>query len=239
MAYNKAAFAIRSPFITSRPPSRFICELPSTDIITFEVGVTIDGEENNSSYVPTADETLSYQWYKYNSEITGEVADNYEINGVTSAELGTYRLIVSNTYGAVIVPVTLNEGGVPAFWDGSSWQLPPGFGSGSGEIAVLDEERSLRFDADYNLALDLEGCDCTVSAGSDVEIPSGYSLKLFGSLTIEDEVPASTDIDGNPIAAVPAGTLIIEDGASLVQINDVVTNENTGSIDLRRANQWC
>ncbi|WP_115460817.1 T9SS type A sorting domain-containing protein [Winogradskyella aurantiaca] len=234
MAYNKSAFAIRSPFISSRPPSRYVCELPSSNIISFEVGITIDGEENNSGYIPTADEALSYQWYKYNSELAGEIDEDLEFNGVSSSDLGTYRVIVSNTYGAVIVPVTLNEGGTPAFWNGSSWQLPVGYGSGPGEIAVEDKERSLRFDEDYNESVDLEGCDCTVSAGSDVVIPSGYSLKVFDGFTVEDEIPASTDIDGTPIPAVPAGTFVLENNASLVQINDVSTNDNTGEIDMKR-----
>ena len=234
MAYNKSAFAIRSPFISARPPSRYVCELPSSNIISFEVGMTIDGEENNPGYIPTADEALSYQWYKYNSELTGEIDEDLELNGVSSSDLGTYRVIVSNTYGAVIVPVTLNEGGTPAFWNGSSWQLPVGYGSGPGEIAVEDKERSLRFDEDYNESVDLEGCDCTVSAGSDVVIPSGFSLKVFDGFTVEDEIPASTDIDGTPIPAVPAGTFVLENNASLVQINDVSTNDNTGEIDMKR-----
>ena len=234
MAYNKSAFAIRSPVISNRPPSRYICELPSADIVTFEVGVTIDGEENNPGYIPTPDEALSYQWYKYNSELTGEIDKYLQFNGVGSSDLGTYNVIVSNTYGAVIVPVALNEGGTPAFWNGSSWQLPPGFGSGPGEIVILDKERSLRFNADYTLPGALEGCDCTVAAGNDVIIPSGSSLKLFGKITVEDLIPASIDIDGNLIDEIPAGTFYLQNGASLVQINDVSTNQNIGEIVMDR-----
>jgi hypothetical protein len=240
LAYNRAAFAIKSPTIVSRPISRSICRLTSTIDVTFNVEAGIDGRPTGNPK-----EVLSYQWYKFNSEISGETGENLLVPNVTGAELGLYRLKVSNGYGSTIVPVSIEEGGTPSFWNNTTnrWDLPTGFISeidaaanlteAVGKIIIPNKDRRLIYTDNYSQNVDIEGCDCVVPAGSVVTIPSGKTLTLYGNITVEPEVTI-VDLGGGPDTTIPAGLITIENNASLVQTQSVTTNKNSGAIHMER-----
>ncbi|QNK76775.1 T9SS type A sorting domain-containing protein [Winogradskyella sp. PAMC22761] len=235
IAYNKSAFAIKSPEILKSPVSRFVCRFPSSEFVFTALG-GIEGTANSAD----SKENIEYIWYKNNelvpetevSEIEGAYSaytiPDLNFSSSTDLEGTTYKVRIQNGYGAVDLPFTITEGGTPAYWDGTNWVLASVYTDNS--ISVPDGDRSLRFTADYNDPANVEGCDCTVPAGKNVTIPEGYAMTLYNSLTVEEEVAATT-VDGVAVDAIPAATFTIEDDASLVQINDV---ENSGEIKVKR-----
>ncbi|WP_172441676.1 IPT/TIG domain-containing protein [Formosa algae] len=225
MAYNKSAFEIKAPVADALLP-RYVCRLPSTTDITFSVSADVDGGGTGSS-----SETLSYEWSKYNEDLSVS-GTSLTINNVEEDDLATYNVRVYNDFGSIIVPVTLAQGGTPTAWDGTSWSVPSAYSSAG--ITINDEDKSLIFYDDYNKALDLEGCDCTVKAGTNVVIPSGQTLKLYDDLIVEPYQAAYTDSDGNTISAVSAGSFTLKNNASLVQIKDTEGNINEGVINIER-----
>jgi hypothetical protein len=227
MAYNKAAFDIKSPVISESPVSRFICRLPSVSSLVFSAEGSIEGASSTDP-VEAARETITYTWFKNNIEL-GESSNTLTIpSGLTSADLinNNYKVRIANGYGAVDLPFTISKGGVPTYWDGSNWVLPAIYD----DITINDEDRSLIFTANYNQSGDLVGCDCTVPAGNVVVIPDGSAMILFNTITVDPIIPATTE-DGAAVAEVPAGSFTLQNNASLVQINDVV---NSGDIKVER-----
>ena len=223
MAYNKAAFDIKSPVISESPVSRFICRLPSVSSLDFSVKGDIEGTESSDPK-----EEITYTWFKNNLEL-GETSETLTIpSGLTSADLinNHYKVRVANGYGAVDLPFTINKGGTPTYWDGSNWVLPAIYD----DITVNDEDRSLIFSDDYSKSGNLIGCDCTVPAGKVVVIPDGSAMILFNTITVDPIIPATTE-DGVAVLEVPAGSFTLKNNASLVQINDV---ENSGGIVVKR-----
>lgn len=225
LAYNKSAFEIKAPVADALLP-RYVCRLPSTTDITFSVSADVDGGGTGSS-----SETLTYEWSKYNEDLSVS-GTSLTINNVKEDDLATYNVRVYNDFGSIIVPVTLEQGGTPTAWDGTSWSVPSAYSSAG--ITISDEDKSLIFYDDYNKALDLEGCDCTVKAGTNVVIPSGQTLKLYDDLIVEPYQAAYTDSDGNTISAVSAGSFTLKNNASLVQIKDTEGNINEGVINIER-----
>jgi hypothetical protein len=234
MAYNKAAFDIKSPEIDQFPVSRNVCKVPSSTGVTFNTQASINAPTGASG------ETLRYQWYRNFAPISGATSSSYTLPTVTSSDLITYKVRIFNDFGAVDLPVSLSEGGTPTFWNGTTWNFPANFydnqdpSTGSLLFPISDADRNLIFNADYSLNTDLEGCDCIVLAGKNVTIPAGKTLKLYSNLTVEGEQPI-LDIDGNPTGAtIPAATFTLEDNASLIQTKPVTSNENSGDIFVER-----
>ena len=224
MAYNKAAFDIKSPIINEAPISRFVCRLPTISDLIFNVDGNVEA--------PTSDtkETIHYRWFKNNIDLLNDDSNTLTIEaGLTDADLVdvNYRVRVENGYGAVDIPFTINKGGTPSYWDGSNWVLPTIYNN----ITINDEDRHLIFSDDYNETVDLVGCDCAVPAGKSVIIPSGSTITLYNEIMVESAIPAGFDGDGNATNALPAGSFILENNASLVQINDVI---NSGEIKVER-----
>ncbi|MGB3605543.1 hypothetical protein, partial [Psychroserpens sp.] len=211
LAYNRGSFDIKTPVFSQFPISRFVCKLPSSSDVTLSAMAEVSG---GSTGAP--EETLSYQWFKFNNAIPGATSSSYTItDDIDMATLGTYKLRVSNDFGAVVSSVSLSQGGTPTFWNGSEWQLPPVYQDAG--IVLNDEDRGLIFSADYNETGDLEGCDCLVPNGSDVTISSGSTLKLVGAVTVES-----------------GATLTLSDSANLIQTKEVSSNENIGAIRVER-----
>jgi len=212
LAYNRGSFDIKTPVVTQFPVSRSVCKIPSTTDITLMATADVAG--GGTGYPA---ETLSYQWFKYNDPILGATSNSYTISGgIDQDDLALYRLKVTNDFGSLIVPTTLTQGGTPVFWNGTEWELPPAY-TQAGITSVPDAERGLVFAASYNQSGDLEGCDCRVTSGNDVTIPSSATLKLFNTVTVES-----------------GATLTIEDGANLVQVKEVTTNSNSGNVRVKR-----
>jgi hypothetical protein len=151
------------------------------------------------------------EWDLYQNDVLilkGGRGNSTTISGLTE---GKYRYSVfdgrcrsASSADAVIKASFTNT------WDGSSWSL------GSSPTSLNDK---IIFAADYPPTIDpnvdIIGCSCLVSGNKNVIIKEGRKLK------IENEV----DVQGT-------GTLIFENNASLVQINDQVIN--TGSITYKR-----
>ncbi|WP_179334038.1 T9SS type A sorting domain-containing protein [Winogradskyella costae] len=211
LAYNRGSFDIKTPVVTEYPLARYVCNLPSDSSITFSAVAEVSG---NATGAP--EETLSYQWTKYNEPILGANSSTYTLPGNIDAEsIGNYKLRVTNAFGSVVVPVSLSIGGTPVYWNGAEWQLPPVYQNAG--IVVEPKDRGLVFSSNYNSSGDIEGCDCLVPAGSNVTIDSGSTLKLYGEVTVES-----------------GASLTFEDGASLIQTKIVTSNENSGSIKVER-----
>ncbi|MBF8148962.1 T9SS type A sorting domain-containing protein [Winogradskyella sp. F6397] len=211
LAYNRGSFDIKTPVVTEYPLARFVCDFPSDSSITFSATAEVSGGATGAP-----EETLSYQWSKYNEPIPGATSNTYTIPGTINEEsLGSYKLRVTNDFGSVVVPVSLSIGGTPVYWNGSEWQLPLVYENAG--ITVEPQDRGLVFSSNYNEAGDIEGCDCLIPSGSNVIIPSESTLKLYGAVTVES-----------------GGSLTLEDSASLIQTKIVSTNENSGNIRVKR-----
>lgn len=244
LAYNTASFQIASPVITSAPNSVRICSLPYNHDVTFSVGAAIQGGGPG---------TLNYQWKKNNSDIlatdpafTGANTNTLTVHGpINTAELATYKVEISNEYGAIVASsAVLRQGGTPVVWNGTSWNTTP---------TALN---SLVFNGDYDSATNLpsgtklEGCDCKVQNGANVIIDSGDTLILQNAIEVAPFVPGyftpELDGDGNPtgnniwVPDSPAGTFTLRDDASLIQVNELAAN--SGVISKKRVatnlHQW-
>ncbi|MEO5788483.1 MAG: hypothetical protein ACOH2D_05120 [Gelidibacter sp.] len=234
IAYNRAAFDIKTPVVKRAPISRFVCKLPSSSTINFNAEGAVDGGYSTTNPIP-AGEVLKYRWFKNQTLISGATTNEYTIpfSPITSDELGTYKLEISNLRGAVILPVNFSEGGVPVVWNGATFDLPPAYIAAG--VTVANADRNLIFSRTlpYNRPYDLEGCDCLVPAGSTVTIPVGNTLKLYNNIVVEG-ITNVLDENDLIIEEIPAGTFILEDGASLIQTKDVTVNENSGNIIVKR-----
>ncbi|WP_435135479.1 T9SS type A sorting domain-containing protein [Formosa sp. A9] len=224
LAYNRGAFEIKAPVANSILP-RYICKLPSTTDVTFTVSADVEGGGTGDPK-----ETLSYEWSKFNTTLAN-TSETLNILNVGESDIANYNVRVSNDYGSIVVPAVLGQGGTPTAWDGTSWNIPPAYTNAG--IVISDEDRSLIFYEDYNEAVDLQGCDCTVKAGTDVVIPSGNALKIYDNIIVEPFQPSYVE-DGVTIPAVQAGTFTLRNNSSLVQINDANGNVNEGVISMRR-----
>ena len=241
LAYNGDSFEIRSPVVIKRPVPRSVCEADGTVDASFLVEATVDGQEDNPGYEPSPEEALTYQWFKYNdnidgtgsySNMSGWTTSQLNINNINTAELGLYRLKISNTFGTTIVSVTIEDGGTRVSWNGTNFIYPPGFT----ESSVADADRKLVMLEDYDIPIagTLEGCSCEVFAGNEVQVRKGGTLKLFDELNLKQAdtifVPGTKTID----SIIPRGKFILEDNASLVQTKPVTFNQNTGAIVMQR-----
>ncbi|NLE00239.1 MAG: hypothetical protein GX640_10230 [Fibrobacter sp.] len=74
-----------APKITSHPVSKTVTE----------------GESVSISVSATGSGNLYYSWYKNDSPIGGEILSSYSISNTTSSDAGSYRCVVSNSYGTV------------------------------------------------------------------------------------------------------------------------------------------
>lgn len=232
MAYNTNSFLIEAPHVVSAPNPVNICKLPYSGNITFSVSAGVDG----GGTAP-----LNYKWKRNNIYISGATSSSYTINGPfigpytpATTPFATYKVEISNDFGAIVAAsAVLKQGGVPAVWDGSSWNNTP------------DSTTSLIFTSDYNTSVllgnELQGCDCTVNNNVNVIISPGDTMVLQNFLKVSPATIATSEtvIDestGLPVVVVtpaqPAGNVTIKNNGSLVQINETVTNE--GQITYQR-----
>jgi hypothetical protein len=87
--------------------------------------------------------------------------------------------------------------------------------NGTWSNGIPDATKDVRFSSAFNVTGTLEACSCQIDGGIAVHVDSGAILKLENSL----------EVIGN-------GTLVFEDGASLIQYNDNAVN--SGTISYRR-----
>ncbi|MDP5081035.1 MAG: hypothetical protein NWP87_00155, partial [Winogradskyella sp.] len=224
LAYNKAAFDIKSPVVDEFPIARNICKVPSTgNTIEFSALGSVDSPTGNPG------ETITYQWYK-DFVATGPTTSTWTLpSTIGLSDLGNYKVRISNNFGAIDLPVTLSEGGTPTLWNGTSWELP----SALAGITVSDDERNLIFGEDYSSNVDLVGCDCRVLRDRVVTIPANRTLKLYGEIIVEEDLDIYNEFGGF-VETIPAGEITFGNNASLLQTKAVAVNENSGDIRMNR-----
>ncbi len=151
---------------------------------------------------------LTYQWKKNNINITGATSSSYTIISPSNpSDLASYSVVVSNIHGSVIsIPATLTVGTGTSEWDGLTW---------IGGAPTAD--KNIVFSGNYTSTGNISGCSCTVNSGA-VTMLSNHTM------TIQ-----------NQVAVAPAASLIFNNSASLVQINNAAVN--TGKISVIRTTQ--
>ena len=138
----------------------------------------------------------------------------YSTNGITytnttgiftSMAVGTYSVTAKNSSGCVSPVTSASVNTQPTdSWNGTSWSTgsPP------------TSSQKIVFTNNYSSASSLTGCSCLVSSAT-VVINSGHTLSVT-----------------NDVKITGVGSLIFEDGASLVQTNDAAVN--SGNITYKR-----
>lgn len=234
LAYNGDTFKIKSPLVTERPVPRSICEADGEVDAQFTVEATVDG-----GFTGATGETLQYQWFKFNTPISGANTKTLSVNNIDPSDLGLYRLKVSNNFGATIVSVDIEEGGTRVLWDGTKFNYPPNFkkeGTSGVGTPVKDADRRLVITSDLDIDPNetVEGCSCDVFEGNEFTIKENGTLKLFAELNLRER-----DTVINPDTGleeyIEAAKFTIENNGSLVQVKDVTINNNTGEILMKRS----
>lgn len=235
IAYNAATFKIKSPTIDLAPVSRYICDFSDvlfSKYIVFDVKAYIEGVQNPSS---GSEEEIHYQWYREFAPIVDEEENEYAFTA-TITDTIRYKVRVWNEKGAVDLPATLKVGGTPVNWNGTAWTYPKIYYNKDDQLRfnINPRDRKLIFSSDYSEDEDLDGCDCYVPAERKVTIPISRTLTLHNNIVVEGERPV-LDESGNPTGGtIPAGTFTLENNASLIQIKEVATSENSGDIIAKR-----
>jgi len=150
---------------------------------------------------------LTYQWKKNNVSIPGATSPSYIISSPTAIDMGNYSVLVSNMYGSVIGTTTLTAGGGISEWNGTSWI------GGTPGISV-----SILFSENYTSSSNLTGCNCIINPGVSVAILSDHTLKLQNEINVH-----------------PGGRFVLNNAASLVQVNEAALNN--GIISMVRRTQ--
>ncbi|SHL55776.1 Purple acid Phosphatase, N-terminal domain [Flavobacterium flevense] len=182
-----------------------------TIIVTSLPTPTAETPTNPSCKVPTGSVILNNLPSSGTIVQTGERNDSIEILGggsqtITGLHPGTYYFAVTNgscTSATVTVVILEPETNT---WSSSGWS------DGTPTI-----NQRLVFGTDYTNAndVDLLGCSCQVTGSAVVTIKSGRTLKIENGVEVQ-----------------PNATLIFENNASLVQINDAAVN--SGNINYKR-----
>jgi hypothetical protein len=128
---------------------------------------------------------------------------------------GTYKIIIKNI-GGCLSTVTNSEVNIPAIstWNGSLW---------SPRTPTIND--AIVFDGNYSSSADLSGCSCRVNFGADVVFNSPHTLAITNAVTVNSGGSLIFKSDLN----APSSS-----SASLVQLNNVSTNNNSGFIKYER-----
>lgn len=121
---------------------------------------------------------------------------------VQGLTVGSYSYTLSNGYCVSPVSVVVSLQPLATTWDGSLWSN-----------GIPTTEYDIIFNGNYSSTTDLSGCSCRVNSGA-ITINSDHTLRL------DNEV------------VVVGGSLLFENNASLVQINNAAAN--SGSITYKR-----
>ncbi|MEM6514875.1 MAG: hypothetical protein AAF688_01740 [Bacteroidota bacterium] len=250
LAYNGDTFKINSPVVTKRPIPRSVCEADGTANAVFTVEATVDGQQDNPTYVFTPEEDLKYQWFKFNNEINdsagvymGTQTNELTVYDIDTNDLGLYKLRISNDFGTTVVSVTIEEGGTRVSWNGTNWNYGPNFRAADDnspenalKTPVQDTDRRMIMTADRSIGSTevLEGCSCEVFAGNEITVASGGVLKLFDELNLR-QADTIFNPDGVTWSSItPPGKATFENNANLVQMKPVTFNQNRGKILMKR-----
>lgn len=82
-------------------PASFSTELAATTAVTAQSTLTLTVEVTGGLW------PYSYQWYKNNNAIAGATAATYAKAHTTTADSGTYKVVVHDVYGNIISSSTV------------------------------------------------------------------------------------------------------------------------------------
>jgi hypothetical protein len=180
----------------------------SVSVAVSPTGAICEGTLVTFTATPTnGGATPTYQWYNGATLINGESAATYATNSLVNAD--AIKVIMTSNASPCLIDSPATSDPITmivpaaAVWTGSSWTNGPPTYS-----------QAVIFNETYNSEGDMQACSCQVNAGV-VTIKSGHALKITNGI------------------AVSSGSLIFENNASLVQINDAAVN--VGAITYQRA----
>jgi len=142
----------------------------------------------------------------------GNIAYSGTSHTVTSLTGGTYNFTVTVGSCTSLASANVVINPIPE----NTWRIT---GWSSGAPPTNGTEKII-FDYPFTSTANLYGCSCQVNSGITVSINSGHSLTLTNEITVAS-----------------SGNITFENNASLVQIDNVSTNNNTGEINYKR-NGW-
>jgi len=174
----------------------------------------------------TATGSFTITNYSGSYTYTATPATGVTISGNTvTAPAGSYTIIATlgSCSSVASSSVVIN----PAITN--TWTVASGVGSWSN--GTPDSTQKLVFASNYPPAtdpnVDLFGCSCTVNTGVSVILNSARTMTITNGVTVSGTGTLTFDYDqtfgANPI-----------NSASLVQLNNVVTNNNSGKINYNR-----
>lgn len=138
----------------------------------------------------------------YNGLNVGNVTA-YALSGLTAGTTYYYRVRANST--CTVNSITQNFTTLAAtstIWNGTAWSN-----------GTPTNAKSIEFTGNYSSSSDLVGCSCKVTSGN-VVINTGNSISLTNELT------------------VAGGTLVFENSAGLIQLNNTIAN--SGTITVKR-----
>jgi hypothetical protein len=174
--------------------------------------ITSDGTTfcAGSSLLLTSSEGLTYQWYKDNVEIQGAVNQTYNVT-----VSGVYKVFATFENGlegtSPTVQITQVNKWTGAYADGD-WNTASNWSCGVVPVAT-DYVEIAETSALYPVILNESSItifSLTIAANAQLKIYSGSTLMVTDAIIID-----------------ATGGLVLQDGASIVQVNDV---ENSGNI---------
>lgn len=138
-------------------------------------------------------------WYLYKTGVASPIVSGG--SGTTYTVIGltatTHTFTIKNSSGCTSLVSADVEviAAITNTWDGIKW---------SDDTPTILQE--IKFTEDYSIDTDVNGCSCKITGGKKVTIKSGKTMKIVNDVKVN-------------------GTLIFENNASLVQINDDAVNE--------------
>ena len=173
--------------------------------------------------------------------VGGDIIGKFDINGNGTGQIYAVNpnatvTISPSTIDNNVIPGVFPSGELPALitlvnqviisWCSATttWNVDANTGVGSWSNGTPTSSKNLIFSGNFNSSTNtldtvVEGCSCKVNSGAAVVFTSGKTLKISNEIKILG----------------PTGSLTFENNASLVQINEPVTNNpNSGSIIYKR-----
>ena len=179
-------------------------------------------------FVPSGAPITDLKWYEGSISAANEIIDPDDDNQITvTPTSGTTTYIAEVTYslcnGSTIVETNTSDVIIVGnkTWNGSqsaAWGNPNNW-----------TPIGVPVPADCIL-IPITGNDPIMSGTTD---GVGYNLEIMDGATLTQQSNSSLTIE-DVITIEPTGDLEIRDSASLIQITDVVTNQNTGNARLQR-----
>lgn len=141
-------------------------------------------------------------WDLYQNNVLLVAGGSGDSFNVEGLAVGDYSYTVSNGFCVSPVSAVVSLQPLTTTWNGSLWSN-----------GIPTTEYDIIFNGNYSSTTDLSGCSCRVNSGT-ITINSNHTLRL------DNEV------------VVAGGSLLLENNASLVQINNAAAN--SGSITYKR-----